>query len=58
MILHRIQTEFDTLEEYKNDIKEKLATKEEQAKVAAQNVLIDQIVESSEMDIPDAMVPR
>ena len=50
-------TEFDTLEEYKNDIKEKLATaKEEQAKAAAQNALIDQIVESSEMDIPDAMV--
>ena len=44
-------TEFDTLEEYKNDIKEKLATaKEEQAKAAAQNALIDQI------DIPDAMV--
>ena len=50
-------TEFDTLEEYKKDIKEKLATaKEEQAKAAAQNALIDQIVESSEMDIPDAMV--
>ena len=39
------------------DVKEKLATaKEEQAKAAAQNALIDQIVESSEMDIPDAMV--
>ena len=50
-------TEFDTLEEYKNDIKEKLATaKEEQAKSAAENALIEQIVESSEMDIPDAMV--
>ena len=50
-------TEFDTLEEYKNDIKEKLATaKEEQAKSAAENALIEQIVEASEMDIPDAMV--
>ena len=50
-------TEFDTLEEYKNDIKEKLATaKKEQAKSAAENALIEQIVESSEMDIPDAMV--
>mgnify|MGYP005754094411 CR=1 FL=1 len=50
-------TEFDTLEDYKNDIKEKLATaKEEQAKSAAENALIEQIVESSEMDIPDAMV--
>ena len=50
-------TEFDTLEEYKNDIKEKLATaKKEQAKSAAENALIEQIVESSEVDIPDAMV--
>ncbi len=46
-------TEFDTLEEYKNDIKEKLATaKEEQAKSGSRTTLIEQIVESSEDGYP------
>ena len=50
-------TEFDSLEEYKADIKAKLAlAKEEQAKNAMENDLIEKAIENSEMDIPDAMI--
>ncbi len=50
-------TEFDSLDEYKEDIRGKLAlAKEERAKSAMENDLVEQIVESSQMDIPDAMV--
>ena len=50
-------TEFDSLEEYKEDIKAKLIMgKEERAKSAMENELLAQIVESSEIDIPDAML--
>ncbi len=50
-------TEFDSLEEYKKDIKEKLGTaKEEKAKAVMEDFLVEKIVEGSEMDIPDAMV--
>lgn len=50
-------TEFDSLDEYKADIRERLTSaKEENAKNVMQNALVEQIVESSEMDIPDAMI--
>lgn len=50
-------TEFDSLEEYKEDIRGKLALgKEERAKSKMENDLVEQIVESSQMDIPDAMI--
>ena len=50
-------TEFDSLDEYKADIRERLTlAKEENAKNVMQNALVEQIVESSEMDIPDAMI--
>lgn len=50
-------TEFDSLEEYKADIKAKLAeAKEEQAKNAMQNELIEKVIENAEMDIPEAMI--
>lgn len=50
-------TEFDSLEEYKKDIREKIATgKEERVKSAMENALIEQVVEGSKMDIPDALV--
>lgn len=50
-------TEFDSLEEYKADVRKNLAAaKEEQVKAAMQDVLVGKIVETSEMDIPDAMV--
>ncbi len=50
-------TEFDSLEEYKEDIKAKLLLgKEEQSKSALENELLEKVVDNSEMDIPDAMI--
>ena len=50
-------SEFDTLAEYKEDIKKKLAEKKEKdAKNAKEDAVIDAIVADSEMEIPDAMV--
>ncbi len=50
-------SEFDTLEEYKNDIKDKLVkTSEENADVENRNKLIEKIVENAEMDLPEVMV--
>ena len=50
-------TEFDSLEEYKEDIKAKLAMgKEERAKSAMENDLLAQIVANTEMEIPEAML--
>ncbi len=50
-------TEFDSLEEYKADVRAKLEkSKEDQAKSAMQNVLVEKAVEGATMDIPDAMI--
>lgn len=50
-------TEFDSLEEYKADIRAKLLSdKEEQAVNAMENALVDKAVENAQMDIPDAMI--
>lgn len=50
-------TEFDSLDEYKEDIKGKLIQgKEERAKSKMENDLVEQIVESSKMDIPEGMI--
>lgn len=50
-------SEFDTLEEYKNDIKTKLTTqKEEEAKNALEEKAISAVIEGAKMDIPDPMV--
>ena len=50
-------TEFDSLEEYKEDIRAKLlAGKEEQAKNTMQNALVAKAIENAQMDIPDAMI--
>lgn len=50
-------TEFDSLEEYKDDIRTMLkAGKEEQAKNAMGNQLIDQVVNGAEIDVPEAMI--
>jgi trigger factor len=50
-------TEFDSLEEYKEDIRSKLQLgKEEQAKNVMANQLIDKVVEGSEIDVPEAMI--
>ena len=50
-------TEFDSMEEYKADIRAKLLNdKEEQAKNTMENALVEKAVENAQMDIPDAMV--
>ena len=50
-------SEFDTLEEYKKDIKETLTIeKEKAAREAKEAAVIDAIIADSEMDIPEAMV--
>lgn len=50
-------SEFDTIEEYKADIKAKLAEKKEkQAKAAKEDAVIEKIIENATMEIPDAMI--
>ena len=50
-------TDFDTIEEYKEDIRSKLAEdKEKAAKSNVQNELLRLAVENAEMDIPEAMI--
>lgn len=50
-------SEFETLAEYKEDIKKKLKEqKEKQAAVANENAVIDAVVANASMEIPDAMV--
>lgn len=50
-------SEFETLEEYKADIKEKIRSrKKEEANTERENKLVDMAVENAQMDIPDAMV--
>ncbi len=50
-------SEFDTLDEYKEDLKKKLAErKEAEAKNKKEEAVIDAIINDSEMDIPEAML--
>lgn len=50
-------SEFDTLAEYKEDVKKKLAEKKEsEAKTKREDAVIEAIVKDSKMDIPDAMI--
>ena len=50
-------SEFDTLEEYKEDIRKKLTEKkEEEAKSAKQNQAIEEAAKAAEIDIPEVMV--
>lgn len=50
-------SEFDTLEEYKQDIKAKLEeTYKNQEKTELENKVIEKIVELSEVEIPEAMI--
>ena len=50
-------SEFETLAEYKEDIKKSLlAKKRTDAKGAKEDAVIDAIVENAQMEIPDAMV--
>lgn len=50
-------SEFDTLTEYKEDVKKKLAEKKEnEAKSKKEEAVIEAIINDSEMDIPEAML--
>lgn len=50
-------SEFDTLAEYKEDIKKVvLERKEKAAKTAKEDAVVDKLIETATMDIPDAMV--
>lgn len=50
-------SEFDTLEEYKADVKKKLSeNKEAEAKNAREDAIIEAIIEKAQMEIPEAMI--
>ena len=50
-------SEFDTLDEYKADIRKKLQEKKEQdAKVENENNVIEKVVENAQMELPQPMV--
>lgn len=50
-------SEFDTLAEYKEDIRKNLLEKKEkEAKYAKEDAVVEKIIEGSSMEIPDAMV--
>lgn len=50
-------SEFDTLAEYKEDVKKNLTEKRENdVKNAKENAVIDAIIEDAKMDIPEAMI--
>lgn len=50
-------SEFDTIEEYKNNLKEELAKSlENQERIETENNLVDKVVELSEVEIPEAMI--
>jgi trigger factor len=50
-------SEFDTLEEYKNSIRELLEKEaKDREKIEFENKLVDKVVEEAEVDIPEAMI--
>lgn len=50
-------SEFDTLEEYKEDLKKTLTEKKEkEAKTAKENAVVDKAIENAEMEIPQPMI--
>ena len=50
-------SEFDTLDEYKKSIKEKLLEQAEQrAKTETENNVLEKVVEKSEIDLPECMI--
>lgn len=52
-------SEFETLDEYKADIKAKLSeTKEKQATTENENNVVQKVVENAEMDIPEPMIDQ
>ncbi len=52
-------SEFDTLEEYKSDLKKKLTDNaEHKAKHETEEAVIDQVVENAQVDIPEVMTSK
>lgn len=50
-------SEFDTLAEYKEDVKKNLTEKKEkEARAVKENAAVDKAIENAQMEIPDAMV--
>ena len=50
-------SEFETLEEYKNDVKSKLSLKKQKdAATENENHVVDKVVENAQMDIPEPMI--
>lgn len=50
-------SEFDTLAEYKEDIKKNLLEKKEkEARTAKENAAVDKVIENAQMEIPEAMI--
>ena len=50
-------SEFDTLAEYREDVKKNLTEKKEkEARAAKENTAVDKAIENAEMEIPDAMI--
>ena len=50
-------SEFDTLVEYKEDVKKNLTEKKEkEARAVKENAAVDKAIENAQMEIPDAMV--
>ena len=50
-------SEFDTLAEYREDVKKNLTEKKEkEARAAKENAAVDKAIENAEMEIPDAMI--
>lgn len=50
-------SEFDTLAEYREDVKKNLTEKKEkEARTAKENAAVDKAIENAEMEIPDAML--
>lgn len=50
-------SEFETLDEYKKDVKAKLEkTAEQKTKNETENAIVDAVVANAEVDIPDAMI--
>lgn len=50
-------SEFDTLDEYKESVKNSIKeSKEKDAKVAKENAVVDKIIENATMEIPDPMI--
>ena len=53
------KSNFDTLDEYKADLRTKMEeSREKNAKVAAENEAVEKAVENAEMDVPACMIER